>query len=161
MPAERFPFSERFQTYEARVSAPTKACLAPRHGYSSRSAHRSTAMSSGLCLFLFEFSAIALIVMDGNNRIILVNSKAGKLFGCGRAELFAETIDTLTLEGIRFTNAGSREGGEVRGQRKNGSEVPIQVSRSAIPLEGGGGALVTLVDITEHKKAEERFFTSD
>ena len=107
MPAERFPFSERFQTYEARVSAPTKACLAPRHGYSSRSAHRSTARSSGLCLFLFEFSAIALIVMDGNNRIILVNSKAGKLFGCGRAELFAETIDTLTLEGIRFTNAGS------------------------------------------------------
>lgn len=50
------------------------------------------------------------------------------------------------------------EGGEVRGQRKNGSEVPIQVSRSAIPLEGGGGALVTLVDIPEHKKAEERFF---
>ena len=116
-------------------------------------------MSSGLCLFLFEFSAIALIVMDGNNRIILVNSKAGKLCGCGRAELFAETIATLTLEGIHQRRLA--EGGEVRGQRKNGSEVPIQVSRSAIPLEGGGGALVTLVDITEHKKAEERFFTSD
>jgi PAS domain S-box-containing protein len=117
---------------------------------------------------LLESAPDAVIVVDQQGVIQLINSQTEKMFGYDRLEIVGQMVEALVPKRFRKRHARHRDGyyGEhpVRpmgigldlfGLRKNGTEFPIEISLS--PLETEGGLLVSAAirDITQRKRMEE------
>src|SRR5215813_4344677 len=107
----------------------------------------------------------AIITVDEDQRVVLFNEAAERMFGCPAAEALGQPLDRFIPE--RFRGAHTelvRRFGETGGMsramksltalRADGAEFPIEAAISKI--EVGGRKLYTLIyrDITERKQAE-------
>ena len=119
---------------------------------------------------IVEGIAGAIIVADASRLITLVNRNAEALFGYSRAELIGQRLELLVPPRFRdnhpdhvarfFAAPRARSMGAGRdlfGLRKDGSEVPIEIGLNPIDTEAGLFTVASIIDISERKRAEERF----
>ena len=59
---------------------------------------------------LLEAAPDAMICVDGDGRIALVNAQAERLFGYGREELVGQLVDMLVPDAVRPVHPGRRAG---------------------------------------------------
>jgi PAS domain S-box-containing protein len=123
---------------------------------------------------LLEAAPDAMVVVNRNGEIVLLNVQAEKQFGYRRDELLGRKVKSIIPEGFaeRLIADGTRTaaealaqqigtGIELNGRRKDGSEFPIEIMLS--PLESAEGILVTAAirNITERKRIEDALRDSE
>jgi PAS domain S-box-containing protein len=119
-----------------------------------------------LAAFL-EVAPDAMVIVDQEGRIVLVNAQTERVFGYLRGELLGQSVEILVPERYRGAHTGHRlrysesaharpmgAGLELYGLRRDGSEFPVEISLS--PLETSEGALIAsaIRDISDRKAAE-------
>jgi len=117
---------------------------------------------------LLEAAPDAMVVVNQDGEIILLNLQAEKQFGYRRDELLGQKVTNIIPAGFaeRLLADGLRSpadalaqqigtGIELVGRRKDGAEFPIEIMLS--PLESAEGILVTAAirDISVRKEAEK------
>ena len=114
-----------------------------------------------------EAAPSAMIMVNAQGRIALVNTQAEAVFGYARDELIGHHVEMLVPERFKSHHASYRqryfddararpmgEGQELFGRRKDGGEVPIEIDLNPIHTSEGLFVLASVIDITERKRAE-------
>jgi len=123
---------------------------------------------------LLEAAPDAIVIINQQGIITLVNSQMENLFGYDRAGLIGKSLDLLVPERFRGDHAGHRTdyytaprvramgaGLDLYGLRRDGIEFPVEISLS--PVETAEGLLVTAAirDTTSRKQAEANLRQSE
>ena len=123
----------------------------------------------GLSLeWLLVSATDAIVIIDRDGKIVLANPALEQLFGFAENELIGQAIEVLVPTRFKHAHGGQRQayfdqprpramggGAELFGQRRDGTEFPVEVSLS--PLQTAQGlplAMATIHDITRRKQAE-------
>ena len=109
----------------------------------------------------------AMVVVGEDGRILLVNVQTERVFGYSRPELLGQPITILIPERFRaghgahearfFANPTARSMGaslQLFGRRKDGTDIPIEVSLSPLHTEQGMTVSAAIRDVTERKAIE-------
>jgi PAS domain S-box-containing protein len=116
-----------------------------------------------------EAAPNAIVVIDQEGRITLVNAQAEALFGYTRQELIGQRVETLIPERFRVGHDCLRRGflkmptaravgvgRDLYAVRKDGREVPVEIGLSPVTIRDGALVLASILNITTRKRAEER-----
>ena len=142
-------------------------------------ARAETAVAVALERFrsLLEATPDPMFVIDPAGRMALVNLTAEESLGYDAGELVGQPVEVLLPDRVRAAHVGHRaefaaapgvrrmgRGRELFARRKDGSEMPVEISVSPLETEAGAFAIVALRDATARKvadaarrEAEERF----
>jgi PAS domain S-box-containing protein len=117
---------------------------------------------------LFENATEGIILTNQHGLISLVNPAAERMFGYESKELEGSSIEVLIPDHLRVrhksmrtdfykmpTNRVMGHGRDLHGKRKDGSDMPVEVSLSFYRREEQLFVIAFIVDITERKKIEE------
>jgi PAS domain S-box-containing protein len=111
----------------------------------------------------------AVVVVTAEGRILFVNQQTELLFGYGRQELLGEAVEVLLPARFRAGHVAKRVGYveaprvrpmgaglELFGVRKDGREVPVEISLSPSALGEDLVVISTIRDVSERKAVEAR-----
>jgi len=109
----------------------------------------------------------AILIIDDEGTIVLANQQAEHIFGHSREEMARQPLEFLIPERYRNTHLNLWRGylkapvkramgpsRELFGLRKDGAEVPLEFGLNPISSSTGEFILVSVIDITERKRAE-------
>ena len=116
---------------------------------------------------LLEAAPDAMVCVDGDGRIALVNAQAERLFGYRRDDLVGQPVEILVPDAVRAVHPGHRAGYvadprprpmgagmELAGRRRDGSTFPAEISLSAIDTEQGILVTAAVRDVTARLEAQ-------
>jgi PAS domain S-box-containing protein len=115
---------------------------------------------------LLDSAPDAIVIVDRDARIVIVNGQAEKLFGYARDELVGNTVEMLLPERVRTRHVLHRTGYiaepttrpmgaglELLARRKDGTEFPVDISLSPHGSPDGPLVMSAIRDVTEQKRA--------
>ncbi|MEX3947568.1 PAS domain S-box protein [Paraburkholderia sp. EG287B] len=115
-----------------------------------------------------EAAPNAMVMLDRDGQIVLVNAQTEKLFGYPRDELVGQSIEVLVPERFRSRHPDYRDafysdlktrpmgaGRDLYARRRDGSEFPVEIGLNPLSTDEGKFVLAAVVDITSRKHAEE------
>jgi PAS domain S-box-containing protein len=118
---------------------------------------------------LLESAPDAMLIVNKEGNIVLVNSQTEKLFGYTRQELLGKPAEILVPERFRDVGGAAKQSSgyyarpqlrarpekkELFGLRKDGTECPIEVNLRPLETEEGVLFCSSLRDITQRKQVE-------
>ena len=123
---------------------------------------------------VLEATPDALVMVDGEGKILLVNRQMDAMFGYKRLEILGQSVDQLLSERLRAKHPLHRagylrdphirpmgEGLELFAMRKDGSEFPVEISLSPLEVDGMPVVVAAVRDITERKQREAALVRSE
>lgn len=112
----------------------------------------------------------AIVLLNRDGKIVYINKEAEKLFGYDRTELIGQFVEELLPVRYRKNHPAFRDsffnspkvrpmgaGRDLFGLKKSGVEFPIEIGLNPVVTADGMLVLASIIDITERKKAEQRF----
>ena len=124
---------------------------------------------------LLEAAPDAMVCVDADGRIAVVNAQAERLFGYGRDELIGQPVEMLVPDETRQVHPGYRAGYvadpaprpmgagmQLAGRRRDGTTFPAEISLSAIDTDEGILITAAVRDATERLESQaerERLLT--
>jgi PAS domain S-box-containing protein len=134
-----------------------------------RRADAALAASEARFRAVIENAAEAILGVDPTGRIVVANPAAARMFGYEIDELVGAELPMLVPDWYRdrhadaqnqyFGNPADRrmgQRGDLAGRRKDGSEVPLEISLSHVRTAEGGMAIALLQDVTERRENRRR-----
>ncbi len=125
-------------------------------------------LTNAALIQLLDDAPDALVVVDAQREIMLVNRQAESLFGYSREELLGATLEQLLPERFRpghaeqvrryaqsptFRPMSAKAG--LWARHKSGREIPIDISLSPVHTASGTLICAAVRDVTERKRIEE------
>ena len=117
---------------------------------------------------LLEAAPDAMIIVDADGRMAIVNGQAERMFRYSRDELLGQEIEMLLPDAAREVHAGHRieyadaptlrpmgEGMDLVGLRKDGSEFPVEISLSPVDTDIGRFISSVIRDVTVRRQMEQ------
>ena len=117
---------------------------------------------------IIEAVPSAMVLVDANGRIVLVNSEAERAFGYSREELLALGVEDLMPERFRARHGLERTsyavhpdrramgvGRELFGLRRDGTEMPIEIGLNPITVGDDRYVLASIIDIRSEEHTSE------
>ena len=117
---------------------------------------------------LLEAAPDAMVCVDADGRINLVNAQTERLFGYTRDELVGQRLELLVPDAARAAHPGHRAGYvadpaprpmgagmELEGRRRDGTTFPAEISLSATDTEQGILVYAAVRDVTDRRLAAE------
>ncbi|WP_188708330.1 PAS domain S-box protein [Polaromonas eurypsychrophila] len=117
---------------------------------------------------LFDFAPDAVVMIDQQGIISLLNRQAEAMFGYQRDELLGQPVEVLMPKAFRRAHVDLRQGflgnampramgvgrADFLGLRKDGTAFPVDISLSPMESEGGIVVAAAVRDITERLQSE-------
>jgi protein-histidine pros-kinase len=116
---------------------------------------------------LVNAMAYAIVTIDDTGRISMINKQTEALFGYSAKELLSQPVETLLPERFQERHQSlvaryldhprtrpMESGLELLGKRKDGSEIPLEISLGPLELDGRLQVVAAIRDISERREAE-------
>jgi PAS domain S-box-containing protein len=116
-----------------------------------------------------EAAPEAMVGVDTDGLIVLVNGQAERMFGYRREEMVGQSVDLLVPEQVRAAHPAQRAtylrdprirklgaGSALAARRRDGTEIPVEISVSALDAGGRRLVVVALRDVAERLRFEEQ-----
>lgn len=117
---------------------------------------------------LVESAPDGIVEVDARGRIVLTNGETRRMFGYDGEELVGQPVGVLMPERFRHAHVAHLEtyardpslramgnGLELVGQRKDGSEFPVEISLSPTRSGGAAFAMAIIRDISERRRLQD------
>jgi PAS domain S-box-containing protein len=118
---------------------------------------------------LLEAAPDAMVIVDADGTIVLVNLQAQRLFDYSEPDLVGRKVEVLIPDRYRMAHLGHRQrftgegkarpmgsGLELFGRKRDASEFPIEISLSPLMLDSGRFVSAAIRDISDRKQTETK-----